>query len=662
MNFEESADKVLAIDSSRSRADVIADLKFTKSVEETINRIFDGEFLQGIPQPKNNNDKPRSNKAFVIIDSDDDEEDDTDLFDVAVRKPSPPRIDFSDKEEDFGSPSSRHSLDFLDDDLPEIDYEERDSHQSNAVNSTTRSQSEISNKDTSFDFDFDPPSAVTDDAIQLLSSAEDTKHNNDFSFSPTPTPQNDPFAFDYITKDDTSKATSSRSESISLLESDSEDSLPSMDNLFDKLMSQKRTRKPIEEEEEPPVDRKGKRRAFEFNLSPSPPSGSDSFSDTTTAGLTAKERKKLETEERKRVQAEERKRVAEEKKRLREEQKEEKKRLKEQKQLEKERLQLLEKENRLKNDRTQILKEIIVDMHPKFCESKPGVLIRSVLERKEATVKSVKHRNHHVSWRRQVRSEWDENTATFVPYDLPKIIDEPYILVYLEALDFVKHIKEETMDDYIDGIQCTSPNQQVFLLIEGLETYYSKKKNLERRHFEDRIRSTIEGSTTASASRKKIEQEIEEGPDRKTVEDCINYLQIIKSIMFVMTKDDEDTASWLDSLTTDLALRRYKLKNADSAHKVVKSGLHASDNYFKMLQEIQLCTPSVALSVMSEYPTLQSLHRAYEDKDKREGELLLADLEVERSALQTRDRKVNRVMSKKIYNVFNCTDPDQIIY
>lgn len=324
-----------------------------------------------------------------------------------------------------------------------------------------------------------------------------------------------------------------------------------MDDLFDKLMSQKRTRKPIEDEEEqPPVDRKGKRRAFEFNLSPSPSEGSDSFSDTA-AGLSAKEKKKLEAEERKRVQAEERKRVAEEKKRLREEQKEEKKRLKEQK-------QLLEKENRLKNDRTQILKEIIVDMHPKFCESKPGVLLRSVLERKEATTKSVEHRKHHVSWRRIVRSEWDENTATFVPYDMPKIIKEPYILVYLEALEFVKHVKEKTMDEYIDGIQYTSPNQQVFFLIEGLDAYYTKKKTLERRHFEDRIRSTIEGSTTASTSRKRIEQEIEEGPDRKTVEECINYLQIIKSVMFVMTKDDEDTASWLDSLTTDLALRRYK--------------------------------------------------------------------------------------------------------
>ena len=43
MDFEVLADQVLAIDSTPARADVILDLKYTKSVEETINRLFDGE-------------------------------------------------------------------------------------------------------------------------------------------------------------------------------------------------------------------------------------------------------------------------------------------------------------------------------------------------------------------------------------------------------------------------------------------------------------------------------------------------------------------------------------------------------------------------------------------------------------------------------------------
>ncbi|GAA5799135.1 hypothetical protein HPULCUR_004545 [Helicostylum pulchrum] len=80
-----------------------------------------------------------------------------------------------------------------------------------------------------------------------------------------------------------------------------------------------------------------------------------------------------------------------------------------------------------------------------------------------------------------------------------------------------------------------------------------------------------------------------------------------------------------------------------------------------MLQEIQLCTPAVAQSVMQAYPTLSSLKNTYERKRPSEAELLLSDLEVERSTFTARDRKINRVMSKKIYKIFNSTDPNQLI-
>lgn len=41
--FEALVDSVLVIDDSKSRADILLDLQYTNSVEETINRIFDGK-------------------------------------------------------------------------------------------------------------------------------------------------------------------------------------------------------------------------------------------------------------------------------------------------------------------------------------------------------------------------------------------------------------------------------------------------------------------------------------------------------------------------------------------------------------------------------------------------------------------------------------------
>jgi hypothetical protein len=43
MGYEELIDHVLAIDSTNSRSDILLDLKYTKSVQETINRIYDGD-------------------------------------------------------------------------------------------------------------------------------------------------------------------------------------------------------------------------------------------------------------------------------------------------------------------------------------------------------------------------------------------------------------------------------------------------------------------------------------------------------------------------------------------------------------------------------------------------------------------------------------------
>lgn len=413
--------------------------------------------------------------------------------------------------------------------------------------------------------EFDSLSITPDSPAKTKDKYNFLQDDDDFSY--TSKPQIDPFAFDDFENDKQSKKASPKlfstsasiSESISLVDSDSEGSLPSMDDFFDQLMSQKRSRQSTQEEI---VDRKGKRRAYEIDTSPSPiPASQDIDLDDNMSSLNTKERKKKESEEKKRMLAEQRSRVAEEKKRLREQKLEEKKRAKESKALEKERAQLREKENRLKNDRTAIIKEIIVDMHPDFVKTAAGELLKSMLDRKEATTKIMEHKKHHISWRRIVKSEWDEDTLTFVPSGLPKIINEPFILVYVDILEFVKHVKEETIDVYIDEIEATAEKQQIFLLVEGLEAYYKEKQLLQRRQFDNQIRNNLTGgasTTTTTTSKKKTNQDVVDGPNREKVEEFINYLQLMRGIMFVFTKNDEDTASWLDSLTTDLALRRYK--------------------------------------------------------------------------------------------------------
>ncbi|KAI8354665.1 hypothetical protein BD560DRAFT_210508 [Blakeslea trispora] len=429
------------------------------------------------------------------------------------------------------------------------------------------------------------------------------------------------------------------------------DSLPSAIDFFDELISQKRDTPVVEiddddymnynnhDDEQPSIERKGKRKATE-DIIP------------------AKEKKRLEVEERKQQRAN----IAEAKRIQKEQNALEKKRLREQKQLEKEKATLLEKENRLRLDRTQILQEMLIDIHPTFLQSKQGQLLEASLKAKEAHLRDLTAYetlpNYTIGWRRQCQSEWDQGSQAFLPLEKVKIIKEPVILIFLDALAFIQHLQEDTLDQLVSSLE--KPGRQTMMLIEGLDGYYKKKMIMTRRAFASQVLQTDNRPRKQTNSTNQV---IAEGPCKEEVEEALAYLQLMRDVMLVTTKDAQDTVSWIESLTIDLGLGRYKSKNLNTTFKVSKCGHNAHDTFYKMLQEVQLCTPAIAGSIMKHYPTVQSLHHAYRSTHSAsEAEMMLADLEVERSALQTRDRKINRVMSRKMHTIFTGQDAEQIIY
>ncbi|CEP15052.1 hypothetical protein [Parasitella parasitica] len=657
-NLEDSIEKVLAIDSSKSRSDIILDLKHTNSVEATVNRIFDGHFLNGT-------ERDPSNAAVLIIDSDDDIDEE-----LVHRRPlamsNSKSISLQDNYEassfDTLSPrSTRYNEETVKKQMQSEDL-------LHEAIKTTPPAAEASNQfsimkddvqdDDSIALPSSPPSFLSlEDDVGITSITQEEKLSNVFG----------------IHFDD---------------EDDAIDELPSASDFFDDLLIQKPVTPVVKLDDDKdddddddddaieiisPIsnDRKGKRRAYDYDAPLEPTRSQRRRLDDDIPNLhlpmTAAERKEKEKEEKKRK----RQQAAEEKKRKKIEALQEKKKQKEEKQLEKERKTLFEKENRIRADRNEILKEIIVDIHPDFLKTKPGQLLELVLTKKQAEIQDLTMRNpnplYTLSWRRKTNSEWDQDSQTFIPIFNTKIVQEPVVLVYVDIPQFIQRIQNKTVDRYIDVIERDCDGRQIMLLIEGLEVYYKKKMLLKRRQFETQVRNSFDaeaGSSTSATSskRKNALASLEDGLESSDVEECLNYLQIMRGVMLVPTKDDEDTASWIESLTTDLALGRYKTKNINNAYKVGRSGTDAKDTYLKMLQEIQLCTSAIANSVANSYPSLQALHRSYQRRNVADAELMLADLEVERSAPSSRDRKINRVMSKKIYTIFNSDDPEQIIY
>ncbi|KAI9282658.1 hypothetical protein BY458DRAFT_127760 [Sporodiniella umbellata] len=223
---------------------------------------------------------------------------------------------------------------------------------------------------------------------------------------------------------------------------------------------------------------------------------------------------------------------------------------------------LFEKENRLKNNREEILKEMIVAIHPAFSSQKVGKLLESVLQSKMAEVTELLDTEQYaISWRRKCTAEWNTDSQSFIPLQKTEIIEEPFVLVYMHVEELIDRIQNNTVYRHIEKIQNAKKKYQVLLLVEGVEAYYKKRALLQKRLFENEVRKTINdpaSATPKTSKKKKQVVSVDDLPSQESVEEYLNELQFMHDIMLVPTKSDDDTVSWIESLTTDLALGRYK--------------------------------------------------------------------------------------------------------
>ncbi|CAO3634251.1 unnamed protein product [Cunninghamella blakesleeana] len=376
---------------------------------------------------------------------------------------------------------------------------------------------------------------------------------------------------------------------------------------------------------------------------------------------------------------------------------------KEQKQLEKEKAKRVQQVNRLKVDRFEVIKEMIVIFHdPIFCSNTHGQLLLAALNENNVQYKLIPSKNNRnkvtLKWQRKTKAAWDKSKQQFIPFEEneERILNEHAAFLFLQVEEFIEIIQENDIDTWIDDIKSSSINEeeeegdddsiQLFLMIEGLEAFYKKKTNWQRRKFASRVLENMndlpsensntdnehgdstQSSSTTSRKRKRNNNSnnslLENSPSRTEIEEKLTYLQVMKDIMLIISTNEEDSVDWMISLTADLARSvYYNITTADfyKSQAPAKTGTESKDIWSKMLQEVQLCTPAVAKSIIEEYPTLMSLHKRYNQLNQTDGEYLLANLEVERSFITNRDRTINKFMSKKIHTIFTSDDPTDFI-
>jgi crossover junction endonuclease EME1 len=291
-----------------------------------------------------------------------------------------------------------------------------------------------------------------------------------------------------------------------------------------------------------------------------------------------------------------------------------------------------------------------------------------------------------VKWRRKVKAKYNEDAGHWEPIAELRIENEPHILVHLTASDFAglvtvrsrtgrqeSGMSEEAMmrniDQHVSNLRRKYKGCKPIYLIEGLESFLRKNKNVKNRAYTAAVLSQLPASepsappASSQARRRNKTKNSSTTPDytfmdADLAESLLLHLQINHSVLIHHTTSPSDTASWIRTFTEHISTIPYRhermaLNDAGAAFCMdvgqVKTGDDAHDTYVKMLQEVQRVTPAMAYGIANRYPNVRALVKAF----REDGQLVLEDVRkgANRDGAVTNSR-LGPAVSKRLYKLF----------
>ncbi|OHW89575.1 ERCC4 domain-containing protein [Colletotrichum incanum] len=385
---------------------------------------------------------------------------------------------------------------------------------------------------------------------------------------------------------------------------------------------------------------------------------------TATKSTSARATTKKSTDDK----AREKEAKAAEREREKERKKQEKKVAKEHKAKEKERAAALAEVNKIRTDKKVSTPEMIADL--------PASLPVAVTLQIQTLLKDldVQHStwdspvDNVVKWRRKVASKFNDELGHWEPIPM-RIEREKFALVILAANDFVtKALGPEGSDleSHVLKMKRHFPREQLIYLIEGLNPWMRKNRNVRNRQFASAVRNqgdgAVDDASTSAQPRRRKNQQPQEYIDEDSIEDALLQLQVMHDVLIHHTNAAIETAQWVAIFTQHISTVPYrKQREATNAAGAgfcmetgqVRTGEDVKDTYVRMLQEIVRVTQPIAYGIVSEFGTVTELMKAFEER----GPLCLENCRKSTNKDGGfSDRAVGKAVSKRICKVFTGRD------
>ncbi|KAI9886162.1 MAG: hypothetical protein M1823_002065 [Watsoniomyces obsoletus] len=264
--------------------------------------------------------------------------------------------------------------------------------------------------------------------------------------------------------------------------------------------------------------------------------------------------------------------------------KERKQHLKEQKGIEKQRATELAQANRSKTDKKASTPEMIVDLPESYQDNNNtgnqiqnflqnlGVQIAFYTPSPSPSVSNV------VKWRRKVTAEYNPVKGYWEPV-AEYIKEEMHALCIMTAQEFVNLAcvdgDGQDLNAHVLRFKSHFEGYQLLYLIEGLEKWMRKNKNLRNRayqaavlaaedeeggdaHEEEGMDGEQQGSVTQRGRRKPKQKDKPKYVDEDVIEDALLRLQVMHGCFVHHTSTVTETAEWIGIFTQHVSTIPYK--------------------------------------------------------------------------------------------------------
>lgn len=333
----------------------------------------------------------------------------------------------------------------------------------------------------------------------------------------------------------------------------------------------------------------------------------------------------------------------------REQKKREREKAKAAKQFEKERAAAIAEVNKARADRKVSSTEMIVDLPASLDASLRDQIVLLLESLNIHHTISDASTNNLITWRRKVRSRFDDESGQWVPAPA-RIEHEPHVLKIMTAEKLVDLAMHEKLDESANQIKSQYPQHQVIYILEGVTAWTRKNRNIRNRQFAAEVRGT---NSNARNRQEYVSEDI--------IEDAMLQLQIEHDFLLHHTAVPNETAQWVVTFTQHISTVPYRKQRDESTSTArfcmdtgqVKTGEDANDTYVRMLQEIVRVTAPIAYGVASEFGTVSQLAWGLEQGGP--GRLDQVRKSANREGVSS-DRTIGQAVSRRMHKIFTGRD------